>query len=156
MYLRPYQSSDLDAILALDRVCFAPRFRFSRAMMRRVVGATGAVVLLACDLGPDGAELLLGFCAVQMEEASGGRRLGYVSTLDVAPESRGRGVGQVLMRAVQDEVVLAGGECMLLHVFVENLPAVTLYEGLGYARVSRQGGFYGDGLDAWVYRKDLE
>ncbi len=155
MYLRPYQSSDLDAIFAMDRLCFGPRFRFSRAMMRRVIGAPGAVVRLACHAGANGTEVLLGFCAAQVEDGGGDRHWGYVSTLDVAPESRRRGVAQALMHAAESEVARAGADCMLLHVYVENLPAVKLYEGLGYARGGREADFYGEGFDAWAYRKDL-
>ena len=123
--------------------------------MRRVVEAPGAVVLLACRSGTDGAESLLGFCAVQFEQGSEGRGYGYVATLDVSPGERGRGVGRALMHAVEQSVLEHGGRGMLLHVFVENTAAVRLYERLGYARVRREVNFYGPGFDAWVYGKEL-
>ena len=157
MYLRPYRSADLDAIFALDRVCFPPRFRFSRALMRQIAEAPEAIVILACAVGSEGREELLGFCAVQMEDdTEEGMRFGYVSTLDVAPAARGQGVARTLMHAVQQTALVAGGACMLLHVFVDNLPAVRLYEALGYLRVGEERGFYGGGVDAWVYRRDLK
>ena len=149
MVLRAYREEDFEAVYALDRVCFRPRFRFSRAMMRRVVGAPGAVVLLAWE-----GEALVGFCAAEVER-EGEAVWGYLATLDVAPASRGRGIARELMRAVEEEVAGKGAEGMVLHVFVGNAAAVGLYEGIGYERVGREVGFYGRGFDAWVYRKAL-
>ena len=154
MVLRGYREEDFEAIYALDQVCFGPRFRFSRSMMRRVVRAAGAVVLLAWEERVDGVEDLAGFCAVEVTRDRE-RAWGYVATLDVAPASRGRGVGRGLMRAVEEAVSEAGGTVMMLHVFAGNAAAVGLYEGLGYERVGREIGFYGRGFDAWVYRKEL-
>ncbi len=152
MEMRAYQEEDFEAVYALDRVCFEARFRFSRAMMRRVVRAPGAIVLVAWE---PGVEALLGFCAVEMKRDRE-HRWGYVTTLDVAPGSQGRGVGRELMRAMEQAVFRAGAEAMLLHVFVENAAAVRLYEGMGYARVGREVHFYGRGVDAWAYRKGLQ
>jgi len=50
-------------------------------------------------------------------------------------------------------VAAAGATAMGLHVYVGNLAAVGFYEGLEYSRVEGSAGFYGDGLDAWVYGK---
>jgi ribosomal-protein-alanine N-acetyltransferase len=43
-----------------------------------------------------------------------------------------------------------------LHVFTGNTGAIRFYERLGYERISMKQGFYGDdGLDAFVYGKEL-
>jgi ribosomal-protein-alanine N-acetyltransferase len=42
-----------------------------------------------------------------------------------------------------------------LHVFVGNDSAIRFYERSGYMRVGDVPAFYGQGLDAWVYRKTL-
>ena len=154
MYLRPYTESDFETLYALDTNCFAPRFRFSRTMMRDTVSASGAIVWLACDEGAEGNEVTLGFCAVRLQlgESSG---FAYVATLDVAPENRGRGVGSALMKALESETERLGARWMVLHVYVRNKDAVRVYEQLGYQKVSRDRGFYGAGHDAWLYRKAL-
>ena len=155
MYLRAYREADFEAMYALDRACFAPRFRFSRAVMRGVVGAREAVVLLACESNERGEEVMLGFCAAQVDKGDKGQRYGYVATLDVALEARGRGVGRALMLGLEEAVVRAGVTMMLLHVHVGNAGALALYEGLGYRRVDLEVGFYGEGFDGWLYQKGL-
>ena len=154
MYVRRYRGGDFEALYALDVACFAPRFRFSRKMMLETVTSPRAVVRLACEDLEHGKEIVLGFGAVNLEEGNG-FRFGYLATLDVAPESRGRGVGTALMGAMEVEVVRLGGRWMVLHVYVENMGARFLYERLGYERVGREHGFYGPGHDALLYRKQL-
>ncbi len=156
MYLRPYRATDFEAVYALDRACFTPRFRFSRAMMRRVVDAEGAIVVVACETDTaNEMETVLGFCAVQVEVAEQTLKYGYVATLDVAETARGRGVGRALMAAAEETTQRAGGRAMWLHVFAGNVPAIALYERQGYMRVGQEPGFYGAGFDALVYRKAL-
>ncbi len=154
MYLRPYRDTDFEAVYELDRACFAPRFRFSRAMMRDVVGAHGATILVACE-ADGGVESMLGFCAVQMEVAEQSLLYGYVATLDVAETARGRGVGRALMTAAEQEVGRAGAKAMWLHVYSGNAAAIALYERQGYLRVGQEAAFYGAGFSALVYRKPL-
>jgi [ribosomal protein S18]-alanine N-acetyltransferase len=143
MFLREYREADFEAVYRLDWACFAPRFRFSRPMMRRVVSSPGAVLLVACE-----GEVLAGFVAVEVQG-----EWGYVATLDVSPEHRRAGIGRALMVAAEERAQQADVGLMWLHVFVENGAAVRLYEALGYVRVGVEKWFYGRGWDAWVYRK---
>jgi ribosomal protein S18 acetylase RimI-like enzyme len=82
--------------------------------------------------------------------------VGYVVTLDVEASQRRRGLARRLMDAVERQAMDAGCGAMALHVSVENDAAMRLYERLGYGRAHHVAGFYGLGLDAWVYRKALE
>lgn len=156
MYLRPYRDTDFEMVYALDRACFAPQFRFSRAIMRDVVNGDASIVMVACETDPvSGAERVLGFCAVQVEIAEQTLKYGYVATLDVDERARGRGVGRALMEAAEQQVRHAGGQAMWLHVHALNAAAVALYRRQGYAQVGQEPAFYGKGLDALVYRKAL-
>jgi ribosomal-protein-alanine N-acetyltransferase len=44
---------------------------------------------------------------------------------------------------------------MALHVFHGNVAAIQFYENIGYGRAGLAEGFYGRGMDALVYRKQL-
>jgi len=143
--LRGYREGDLEAMYALDLVCFEPVFRFSRRAMRRFAEAQGAVTVLA-----EAAGELAGFAIVQIEE-----RVGYVVTLDIAPAWRRRGLAAQLMTDAEARVQAAGGMGMELHVFVGNVGAMAFYEAMGYRRIGRVEGFYGRGLDGLVYGKHL-
>jgi len=78
-----------------------------------------------------------------------------VVTLDVALAWRRKGVAGMLMERVEEEARGAGFLSMMLHVFVENAAAIRFYERMGYGLVGDVDGFYGVGMGALVYRKEL-
>jgi len=82
--------------------------------------------------------------------------VGYVVTLDVAEEFRRRGLARQLMEAMEHQAMDAACAVVGLHVFVGNESAIHFYERAGYERVGDVPDFYGEGLNAWVYRKKLE
>lgn len=146
MRLREYKDSDLEAIFALDQVCFAPPFRFSKRAMRRFAESRNALTVVAEDEGTGVA----GFAIAHVE-----RRVGYVVTLDVAPRCRRRGLAGWMMRTIEGQARAAGCEAMELHASVENAGAIAFYQREEYERVGLAKGFYGVGRDAWVYRKRI-
>jgi ribosomal-protein-alanine N-acetyltransferase len=147
--LRDYRPDDLEAMVELDEECFAPPFRFSRRAMQRFAEAGNAWVRVAEHEGG-----LAGFCIVHRESA-GAEEMGYVVTIDVASALRGRGVGENVLSEGEAWVRSWLGAGVMLHVFVENERAIRFYERVGYGRVGMQRGFYGPGLDAAMYWKDL-
>jgi [ribosomal protein S18]-alanine N-acetyltransferase len=147
--LRGYEPGDLDAMHALDVACFELPFRFTRAAMRRFAQVAKARVILAEE--DDG---LAGFVVMHVER-SGGERVGYIITLDVAADQRRKGIAGALMGEAERQAVEAGCSMMALHVFAGNAAAIEFYESAGFVRSHRARGFYGDGLDAMVYHHVL-
>jgi [ribosomal protein S18]-alanine N-acetyltransferase len=149
--LRNYRALDINAMFRLDVACFAPEFRFDRRSMRAFAEERDAIALVAEKI--DGE--LVGFVIVHIERLTVGKQ-GYVVTLDVAEEWRRRGLAGMLMQEAEVRVVAAGARWLELHVFTGNEAAIRFYERLGYKRISMRQRFYGaDGLDAFVYRKEL-
>ena len=150
--LRDYEKADLEAMYQLDVLCFERPFRFSRGMMRRFAEARGAVVRLAVlSAAP---ETVAGFCIGELSRAGSALEL-YVVTLDVAPGYRRQGVAQALLEAVEGTAREAGANAAALHVHQGNGAAMALYERCGYIVSGLAPAFYGAGLDAWIYRKQL-
>ena len=149
--LRDFRAADLDAMFLLDEACFDEAFRFDLESMREFVAEPGAITVIAESI--DGG--LAGFAITHVELRLSVKR-GYVVTLDVAAESRRMGVAARLMEETERRAASAGAMQVELHVFAENEGAIRFYEGRGYRRVGARPGFYGSGLDAWVYRKMLE
>jgi len=143
--LRSYCEGDLDAMFRLDEACFEEPFRFTQAAMRRFAESHKAKVVIAESNGS-----LVGFAILHIEG-----RVGYVVTLDVVKQLRGRGLALRLMQAMEQHAVEAGCAVVGLHVFVANDDAIRFYERAGYSRAGDVPGFYGEGLDAWAYRKKL-
>jgi len=150
MKLRPYLSSDLDALVELDNLCFEPPFRFPRAAMRGFLLAANAQTVVAET--PE--RTVAGFCILHVERSKRGP-LGYIVTLDVAPEHRRQGLAGELMQRAEDQSSEAGCAAVLLHVFPGNAAAIRFYERRGYVLCHPVADFYGPGSDALVYRKPL-
>jgi [ribosomal protein S18]-alanine N-acetyltransferase len=146
---RNYRATDLDAMFRLDEVCFTEEFRFDRESMREFAEEPNAVVQVAEKVCGE----IVGFVIAHIEASE---LRAYVVTLDVAPDHRQRGLAMRLMREAEACAVAAGVRWMQLHVFTGNNAAVRFYERIGYERISVRRGYYGGaGLDAIVYRKDL-
>ncbi len=154
--LRGYRPSDLQAMFALDEVCFEQPFRFDLRAMRRFAEAPGALVVIASTKATLAG--LCGFAIVHLEGVTG-RRRGYVVTLDVAPQRRRSGVASLLMDEAESLAAEVGAGRMALHVFTGNAGAMRFYEARGYERTGLQRGFYGmdDSVsrDGLVYSKRL-
>ena len=58
----------------------------------------------------------------------------------LAPPARGNGSSRVLMSALHDHARRAGAHQVRLKVYADNLPAVRLYEALGYVFKSEENG----------------
>ena len=147
--LRSYQAGDLDAMHALDVVCFEKPFRFTRSGMRRFAEARKARVIIAQD-----DAVLAGFIILHIESADD-QRIAYIVTLDIATEYRRRGLAGRLMQAAEHEAARAACVATVLHVFADNDPAIRFYESQGFTRTHRESNFYGPSLDAWVFQKLL-
>lgn len=145
-----FHANDLDAMVALDKACFAPEFLFTRSAMRRFAEARKARVLLACA-----GDSLAGFVIVHLEHTAG-ERVAYLVTLDVAEVHRRRGVARRLLAEMLDQALAGGCLAMMLHVSAGNSAAIGFYEQHGFTRIRSVPGFYGVGLDAALYRLELD
>jgi [ribosomal protein S18]-alanine N-acetyltransferase len=148
-FFRRYRSDDLEAIFRLDEACFSEEFRFDRRSMSAFAADRGAVTLIAEDQGK-----VIGFVIAHVQHVAAECRA-YVVTLDVDPEWRRRGLARELMAEVEAHALAEGARRIHLHVFIGNDAAIRFYERLGYERIRIVHGYYGSGLDAIVYRKDL-
>jgi len=147
--LREYRKSDLLAMVAMDAVCFTAEFLFDLPTMIRFAEARNAITIVA-ETEEDG--LLSGFVIAHLERVTAGVR-GYVATLDVGPEYRRTGLAERLMQTAEEAVAAEGAGWMDLHVFIENPGAIRLYERCGYVRGEVVANYFGQGLDAYEYRK---
>ena len=78
--------------------------------------------------------------------------------LSVVHEARREGLGATLLELFIDDARRLGAEHVFLEVRVSNDPAITLYEGAGFACVGRRNGYYPGGAmpeDALVMRRAI-
>jgi mycothiol synthase len=84
--------------------------------------------LLVADAG----DRLLGFHWTKRHTST----LGEVYVVGIDPASQGQGVGKVLVDAGLRHLRDGGADDVLLYVESDNLPAVRLYEGLGFTHAA--------------------
>jgi [ribosomal protein S18]-alanine N-acetyltransferase len=73
----------------------------------------------------------------------------HVTTIGVAPELRGRGLGELLFVSLFEEAIARGAEWLTLEVRVSNMQAQRLYEKYGMSKHGVRKRYYSDnGEDA--------
>ena len=78
-----------------------------------------------------------------------------ILTVAVLPEYRRQGIAKEFMRQIEEWAREREASAMMLEVEISNEAAITLYQSLGYMKISVRMDYYGPGQDAHVMRKEL-
>ena len=127
----------------LHRVAF-PR-GWSAYEIAQILDEPGAVAPAAWR-GRDLMGFALGRVAVDEAE---------VLSLAVHADARRRGLGALLLEALEDACRGQGARKIFLEVSETNVPAMTLYYRGDYREIGRRPNYYGDGATAMTMRKFL-
>jgi ribosomal protein S18 acetylase RimI-like enzyme len=144
--LRAGRTSDLDALVALERAVFTTDI-VSRRSFRHFLTAPSATLIVAEERGE-----LAGYALVRYPPRATHGRLYSIA---VAPHLAGRGVGPLLLAAVEDKAKRRGRRAMRLEVHDHNTRAIARYERSGYRLFGRYHDYYGDHGDALRFEKLL-
>ena len=165
----PLTVDDLDAIMALENVCFKDpwtRRMYLADLTQNELATYLAVRLRNADYGPRSAAER--DCGLRLRETSqseirnprfeivayGGFWLmadeAHIATIASHPEWRGCGLGLYLMLALLDVAQAAGARLSTLEVRTGNIPAQRLYEKLGFEIAGRRRHCYRDGEDGLI------
>jgi GNAT superfamily N-acetyltransferase len=138
--VRPLEAGEYPAWLASRRAAYA------RVWTERGVEPEGARLRSEADharLLPDGPDTAGTVLRVLVHDGTDVGTLwlatahergpgAWVFDVEVHPAHRGRGHGRTLMLAAERECLAAGVRTLGLNVFTDNVPALRLYESLGY------------------------
>jgi ribosomal-protein-alanine N-acetyltransferase len=159
--LRPATASDIDVIVAIERVAFSDP-PWSRRSFVSLLGEPHVRFLVATERpGPAsrsgdtaaaaGSEAVLGYVVtwVFADEAE-------IANLAVAAERRRRGIGRLLLDAAVAAAGMAGARALYLEVREANAAARALYASGGFKVVGRRAQYYRNpSEDALVLRLDM-
>jgi ribosomal protein S18 acetylase RimI-like enzyme len=159
MLYRLYQPADFAPLYAVEELCFAQPFRFSRALMRKLIANPNSATWIAKTSTVEERIVeenrkLAGFAIVDWATVPKGT-VAYIQTIEVNPDSRRQGIARELLRLSEVSALVVGATAIWLHVDVENTAAMRLYEGRGYARKGREEHFYARNRAAFIYAKSL-
>ena len=144
-------ADDFEALATIHAQSFGQAW--SADELAALAAQDGAMLLLARRGNLYGTRRPLGFVLVRRaaDEAE-------VLTIVVAPRARRRGVGAQLLRAAMSRLYGERIAALFLEVDASNMPALRLYESLGFRRVGERRSYYSrspaDGT-ALVMRVDL-
>jgi [ribosomal protein S18]-alanine N-acetyltransferase len=149
--IQTIEREDIDSLFALDQQCFRPGIAYSKADLRLFLRRAGDLAFAA----KDSIGALLGFVIAEAYSEDGGKRVGHIVTIDVAPERRREGIGEQLMQALFHSLIAVGVEVVHLEVAVDNAAAQSFYRRFGFIETDRILGFYLGTLDALVMEKEI-
>lgn len=131
------QTDDIAGLASLHAVSFAQAW--SESFLRDLLATPGAFAYQEGD----------GFI---LARAVGGEA--EILTLAVAPNARRKGLARRLVQKAAGHAESAGADTLFLEVASDNLAALALYGGLGFAPVGRRKAYYGE-RDAHVLKAAL-
>ena len=139
--IKPASWRDLKAVRALEKICFP---RDAWPLLDMIAALTmGRTVRL--KLEKEGK--LIGFVVGDIRRF---RLTGWIATIAVHPDHRGRGYGRAMLEATEKAMQMPR---VRLSVRPSNTVAVQMYQRAGYREVGRWKRYYAGGEDALVMEK---
>ena len=145
MIIREMNVNDVPAIAELERVCFSDPW--SENSISSELNNPLSYWLVAEDNG-----IVAGYVGSQsvLDAAD-------IMNIAVSSDYRRQGIGQALIKSLVAHLQQKNVIALLLEVRVSNIPAIALYEKLGFEQVGRRRGYYHNPReDALILRKELK
>jgi ribosomal-protein-alanine acetyltransferase len=139
--IEPATWKDVSALRHLEQVCF-PKDAWPLLDLVGVLTMPTVLRLKAVNEGR-----LVGFIACDIRRSE---NTAWISTLGVLPEYRSRGIGERLLREVEERLQV---NSIRLSVRASNHTALRLYQRLGYHQRNIWPRYYSDREDAIVMEK---
>ncbi|WP_349680741.1 ribosomal protein S18-alanine N-acetyltransferase [Methanoculleus sp. UBA303] len=143
--IRRAQPADIPQIVAIERITFVDPW--DERTLQESLAYYPETFFVARSNGD-----LAGFVAAGLEN-TGEERYGHIMNLAVAPGYRRQGIGQRLIRRLEQEFSLSGAGGAQLEVRITNTGAQEFYRRLGYREVFQIASYYANDEDALVMMK---
>jgi ribosomal-protein-alanine N-acetyltransferase len=137
--LRDFQPEDFETLWRLDQICFTRGIAYSKPELAHFIEQPKSFTIVAENATGAGA-----FIVVERDRKNNGR----VITIDVHPEQRRAGLGNLLMDAAEERLRQTSAKKIVLEVAVDNAPAIAFYKRRGYSVVGTIPRYYLGSLDA--------
>lgn len=147
--IRPMEEDDLERIMKIEHASFPTPWSLHAFITELKDNEYARYFCLVMD------EQVIGYMGLWfiLEE-------GHITNVAIAPEFRGKRLGEFMMRSVMEKMRSEGMERMTLEVRTSNFPAQRLYERLGFVTAGRRKEYYTnnreDALIMWVELDSLE
>jgi len=133
-FIRKLEIDDLNRVIELERKCFSDCNAYNSRQLRYLIKNANSNCLAEAK-----QEVLRGFIIVLYKNGSG---VAGIETLNVDPIFRGRGIGKKLLLAAEQEMYPKAIRRIRLEVSAGNIPAINLYEKLGFRKMAILRNYY--------------
>lgn len=145
MIIETMKSSHVAQIAELEKICFSDPW--SEKSIASELNNELAFWLTAIE-----GDLVAGYIGSQtvIDETD-------MMNVAVHPDFRRKGIAEALVNALVEALKSRGSRCLTLEVRASNVPAITLYEKLGFSQIGRRKNYYRNPReDALILRKEWE
>lgn len=149
--IRPFKPDDLEAVVNINLTTLPENYS-SSFYLNHFYSYPKAFLVAEMD------GKIVGYAMCRLEYGISSLKFGFshkghVISVAVIPEYRKQGIGRALMNEAMAAMNGYGSSEYYLEVRVSNLPAVAMYQKLGYRIAKRLRGYYMDGEDAYLMAK---
>jgi ribosomal-protein-alanine N-acetyltransferase len=149
--LRLYERQDFATLYEIDQSCFPPGIAYSKRMLRYFLASSSATCIVALQPGAaNEGEKITGFILFESDGTTA-----HIVTLDVSIACRRRGVGSLLLDAMETALTREGVQSIILETAVNNEAAIALWKRHGFHSEGTLKRYYLNKLDALQMRKLL-
>ncbi len=131
----PMEAGHLDEVYRLEKMCFSDPW--SKDSVRELLFHPHGKAYIAAAGNQVAGYIFLFFDSVEAT----------VGNIAVAPAFRGYGIGEKLMQTIIDDAKQKGLQWITLEVRSRNIPAITLYQKLGFSIVGSRKNYYKNPTD---------
>ena len=145
MKIETMMASHVSQVAELEKICFSDPW--SERSIASELDNKLAFWLVATE-----GETVAGYIGSQtvMDETD-------MMNVAVHPDFRRQGIAETLINTLTDHLKRMGSHCLTLEVRASNVPAIALYEKLGFAESGRRKNYYRNPReDALILRKEWE
>lgn len=144
--IRTASLGDLESIVKMEQTFGAEAF--SRRSLRHFLLSKN-IVLVAID---PIMKTRIAYAIILLRSDTTKARL---YSITVTEEARGKGLGKLMMDAVEHHVRNSGRTAITLEVRTNNLVAQKLYRNSGFHYMKRLNSYYGEHIDGYRMKKEL-
>lgn len=144
--IRSMEYKDLDSIIDLEHKCFS--LPWTKGMFMDELANPNALYLVL-----EFEDRICGYAGMWQILNEG-----HITNVAVHPDYQRRGFGRLLIKSLIRYARENGIEALTLEVRVSNLPAISLYESMGFMVEGRRKRYYSDNKEdayiMWLYLND--
>lgn len=141
---RLFRPSDLPQITGVEQSVYGSG-AYSKYFFRQLYDLYPTLLWVAEDDG----KLVGHVCAALAQDGV----TGWILNTAVLAHYRRQGIGERLMLRSIDALIQAGARCIKVTSETGNIPAIRLYEKLGFRKVTVEENYYGDGVDRVIMER---